>query len=104
MKRRYLRLLPILLICMMMFIPLAPSNAWKIWGQEIPSGDIEIQIFWYSEINKKDFRIPQDLDLLELDSFCIWMRFEKVDEINFSVQIYDYSVHNDCAGQAYSII
>ena len=78
---------------MIVLIPFSSLNAWRIWGQTLPSGNAEIQVYWYSEINEIDFRIPQDLDLLELDEFSVWFRFEKVDQINFTVQIYDYSVY-----------
>lgn len=93
MKRRYLRLLPVLFLFLVVLIPLSPSNGWKIWGQELPDGSGEIQVFWYSQVNKQDFRIPQDINLLELDEFTVWFRFTSVDSINFTVQIYDYSVY-----------
>lgn len=90
--KKYLRLFPVCALLLMVFIPLSSLNAWKIWGQELPSGDAEIQVFWYSNINKRDFRIPQDLDLLELDEFSVYFRFEKVNTINFTVQLYDFSL------------
>lgn len=69
------------------------STSWEVWGQELPSGN-EIQIFWYSRISDKDFRIPQDLEIVEIDEFSVWFRFTNRSQssINFSVQVWDFSL------------
>ncbi len=92
--KKYLRIIPISVLFMIVLIPLASMNAWRIWGTVLPSGDCEIQVYWKSrsDLDKRDYRITQDIDLLELDEFIVWFRFEKVDKINFTVQLYDYSV------------
>ena len=49
------------------------SLAWKPWGIVTQDGS-EIQPFWFSKVEQKDYRIPQDIDLLQADDFEIYIR------------------------------
>ena len=82
----------IISLLVVVFLNVQIVNSWKVWGMVLPSGS-EIQVYWYSKIGEKDYRIPQDLEVLELDEFTVWFRFSQTNEINFTVQLYSSNVY-----------
>ncbi len=94
MKNRRLSKILICVLFLVNLIPLVSILSYKPWGYETEDGS-EIQVYWESEVQEKDYRIPQDMDLLETDKFYVWIRstvFANDSADNFTVRLFGYRI------------
>lgn len=91
--RKFVSFSVLLSLFLFNFIPLVIVSSYKPWGKETYNGS-EIQVYWESKVQEKDYRIPQDLDVLETDEFKIWIRsiYFPMRADNVTIQLFDYHI------------